>query len=663
MSAVFGLAWAGLGRGQAPLPVAAPAAAPRERIMAVQETGKPSRKCRLLKTWREADGGTAYEVQALDNKEILTVVEVMSGPGPDGKAHVGSIRICHWGNSQTPPPGTPVAPPIAAVYGVPTMPTAAAVTPAVASMAPMMTPTQAPRLQPTPQPPLAEPFVAGPPVPQTAMPVHPAGDCGCMTSPGSCSPCDSCGSSVPARLAGVVRPGDAPAPSRPSLMGRLLHKNQDDVVVSPAVTPPMAQMASGSSMVTQTQAPAPATAPMPVAAQPAPQNASGWGQVQPWQPAGSAPVAAAPQAVTPTRSALFTLHKTDKSQSVQTVQATDPTQDPSWYQQKALASSKRHADDSSQDTGWLGRKALFHKEAPKPEQPGMARASDRPGMGSVLSAPGASTDAGPNAFGGPMPSPMPSGEPPQPPDPFNGRQWSMGPQGPQLPTGTCAPMGYANAFTHGHMRPVPADADTPQPPENAFAATYLNTQPFMGKCAPAGVGAGMCAPSFPVPAGTLGACGGGCGPVSQAPSALPTRAVVVLKPAPVPQFHPAPGEALPEHASAPQLVGMLKDSLYPSQREWAADCLAGQDWRSHPEAVSALLTAAREDPAGAVRACCVKTLGRMKVNTPAVVQAMQGWKTDHDPRVRHEAEEALAAMTAPAQQQVVPASATVPAGK
>jgi hypothetical protein len=206
---------------------------------------------------------------------------------------------------------------------------------------------------------------------------------------------------------------------------------------------------------------------------------------------------------------------------------------------------------------------------------------------------------------------------------------------------------------------VPADYDTPVPPDNAFAATYVNTQGIMGPGAPAGVGAGMCAPCLPVPAGYVGG-GVGHGPMPAMPACLPTYQTSGYRPAEAGMAMPPRDQGLPEGASAPQLLGMLKESLYPSQREWAANCLAQQDWHQQPQVVTALLMAAKEDPAPTVRAGCVRALGMMKANTLEVMQAMQVLKTDADPRVRHEVEDTMAALQAAitSREGVQPASAT-----
>src|SRR5207253_5088527 len=83
---------------------------------------------------------------------------------------------------------------------------------------------------------------------------------------------------------------------------------------------------------------------------------------------------------------------------------------------------------------------------------------------------------------------------------------------------------------------------------------------------------------------------------------------------------PSPGDGVrstPEKIK--QMEVELRDSLYPSQREWAAANMAAVDWRTQPQVVGALLTAAKEDPASTVRASGLRSLATMKVNTMPVV--------------------------------------------
>lgn len=114
-----------------------------------------------------------------------------------------------------------------------------------------------------------------------------------------------------------------------------------------------------------------------------------------------------------------------------------------------------------------------------------------------------------------------------------------------------------------------------------------------------------------------------------------------------------------------QMIAVLKTSSYPSQREWAVNNLATLDPRGNPQVVPLLLAVASQDPAPTVRSACVYGLARLRVNDPQVVAALQQLKADTDPRVRVEAEQALARLN-PGQvggavpNAIQPVGATVP---
>lgn len=93
-----------------------------------------------------------------------------------------------------------------------------------------------------------------------------------------------------------------------------------------------------------------------------------------------------------------------------------------------------------------------------------------------------------------------------------------------------------------------------------------------------------------------------------------------------------------------QLLVVLRNSIYPFQREWAVDNLSNVDWRSNPEVVQALMSAARKDAAPTVRVMCIRSLVKMKVDTVPVVTTIQALRSDPDPRVEHEAQAALTAL-------------------
>jgi hypothetical protein len=95
-------------------------------------------------------------------------------------------------------------------------------------------------------------------------------------------------------------------------------------------------------------------------------------------------------------------------------------------------------------------------------------------------------------------------------------------------------------------------------------------------------------------------------------------------------------------AGVAQMLGILKDSLYPSQREYAAECLSSVDCRTNPQVAESMLTAARQDPAASVRAGCVRCLAKMNIDSTVMMNTLQALRMDTDARVRQEVEAALA---------------------
>jgi HEAT repeat protein len=97
-------------------------------------------------------------------------------------------------------------------------------------------------------------------------------------------------------------------------------------------------------------------------------------------------------------------------------------------------------------------------------------------------------------------------------------------------------------------------------------------------------------------------------------------------------------------ASSEELIGHLKESKYPSYREWAAEQLAFVNDTSRPAAVEALLAACKEDSASNVRLACIRSLSTMKMGTPMVLKTLRKLKTDADPRVAAEAGKTFATL-------------------
>jgi hypothetical protein len=112
-----------------------------------------------------------------------------------------------------------------------------------------------------------------------------------------------------------------------------------------------------------------------------------------------------------------------------------------------------------------------------------------------------------------------------------------------------------------------------------------------------------------------------------------------------------------------QMVQTLRDALYPTQREVAAETLATVDCRVYPQVFDSLLAAAKDDPAPTVRATCIRCLAGMNINPTVMSVTLQALRADADPRVRYEADQALARMpqAAGAASSVQPVGGVLPA--
>jgi hypothetical protein len=116
--------------------------------------------------------------------------------------------------------------------------------------------------------------------------------------------------------------------------------------------------------------------------------------------------------------------------------------------------------------------------------------------------------------------------------------------------------------------------------------------------------------------------------------------------APSPVSRPTVSTPVPQAASmnpnqVQELLRMLKQAVRPDVREWAADHLVSVNWRTNPQVVQTLVEAATQDSVPFVRVACIQCLGNMGANTMPVVSALRALKSDSDPRVRYEAQQAL----------------------
>ena len=286
-------------------------------------------------------------------------------------------------------------------------------------------------------------------------------------------------------------------------------------------------------------------------------------------------------------------------------------------------------------------------------------------------------------------NPRPSGTPGAPPvvhfsaPVFNGPAVQPIAQRPWRPDGG-VPRGMANAFTNASdTRPVPADfgknhighnafsnppegaENMPAPyvmPENVHPALMealkknphlaqqMATNPDLANMiiaqanSRAGLGNIMLAPGQGMappgmmPPGMLPPGAGGPAMMPGAP-VLNHPGALQVAPGGVMGTPVSRGNAGTNQAEAP--LGLLKDSLLPSEREAALDMLAQPHLARSPEVVGAVVKCLATDPAPAVRAAAARTLGRMGCKSAEAVQTLQASRSDSDAGVRLEVDNTL----------------------
>lgn len=80
-----------------------------EQYMTVHENGQRIR-CKLMGTWQLADSSRAYQLQAVEGGQMLTVVESVASDSFDHGAKLRPMKIYHWNADRTPARGAPVPP-------------------------------------------------------------------------------------------------------------------------------------------------------------------------------------------------------------------------------------------------------------------------------------------------------------------------------------------------------------------------------------------------------------------------------------------------------------------------------------------------------------------------------------------------------------------------
>lgn len=623
----LGLTWANGALGQeSRLQPVAPAGS-GERTMTVQEMGKPPRKCRVLQEWHQANGSMAYKVQAVDNGEFLTIAEnpsvvpTESIPVPaEGSAKpmvlkTMATRIYHWGSSMTPP--------------------------------------------------------AGAPVPTTTTPAAPSASCSC----GGSQTCD-CQDST---LLGGTRP------LFPRLRAALTGRDSYSVA-SGGEQIIVAEQTAGAKPAS---APAGTTASKP-AIQPVAEKTTvnpddwrkSWGQPAEFKTLPTAKLAEDKTTPQKTESPALPPNSMTESQS-----GPDPLVSP-----EKLA---QHVEEKLA----MPKPSDFHPfdHLPPPPPP-----PEGPAASSAVSM---SSTGVPNTVTGKMPMgaqsvlaagsapntvtylPVPIVTVPVTPPPV-----PPAPPAPTLPAPPAGPM-YANAFTPAGSQAM-ANRQSPYFPGGYTPSAYVPATTSVSSPYVPGQNMGQ-SPYYamgqttatPVPSpyisgqnmgqssyDAMNQIVGSPYPSNIPPAAQPQQRPPVIYQGPTP---PNPFAAMPvtpaAYTPAPtptvmvnpamdrrvvtmtpaqptgqetikQLLTTLWVSIYPSQREIAAEGLANYDWHEHPEVVPALLLAARQDAAPLVRMTCVHCLAKMKAQGDQVVTTLAALRRDIDPRVRQEVEQALVAL-------------------
>lgn len=113
---------------------------------------------------------------------------------------------------------------------------------------------------------------------------------------------------------------------------------------------------------------------------------------------------------------------------------------------------------------------------------------------------------------------------------------------------------------------------------------------------------------------------------------------------PVQMTRPMQAQSQQGGSNVRRLLTTLQNADFPSMREWAADELSKLPAQQHPEAVATLALAAKTDPAGVVRAGCVRALEKMGARSASIVDVIQSLQSDKDPRARLAASQALQSM-------------------
>lgn len=199
-------------------------------------------------------------------------------------------------------------------------------------------------------------------------------------------------------------------------------------------------------------------------------------------------------------------------------------------------------------------------------------------------------------------------------DPLLGGRTTSGMPTPATPTKETKPRIFGRVFGKAETPPPPVAPPAARPAPAARPTAQPTYAPAPASATPI--------PVMPAPAATT-------------PPAGPVQASATVAAPAVRPSEQMKGEIA-------QYVQDLKAHPRPSFRMEAATGLTDGRYAGRAEVKQALATAAKDDPAGAVRGHCIACLSKLGYADPEHVRRLHLWADDPDPAVRRAAQEAVA---------------------
>jgi hypothetical protein len=691
---VVGLTWSGLcvemrSAHAANGPQTFVVAEPVPQTITVSEPGKLAAQCRVLKSWKTADGLT-FEVEVVSTGERMTIVEsgpiYMHGAAVPGNGKIVEemrSRIYRWAHNE-PPPGCPRAPMDASVpaslacgsngcKGVspgPVRPVPAASP--YASLEPAAAPVVSRSAMPTPYAPAA----SAPP--QTGPVVAPP-----VTLPVASAPA-TLPVSAPVTVPVLPAQASVPAPVPPATVAVM--------PATPEASGPAVEVPAGPAVVADTAEPK----------QPETPKATPAKREKDWHLSWAKPGDKKEAAKKADPSAPYESHMPEKEDLPQAAKGTsDPINDPAPFSPydlkdkykdvKDVDADKNDAKDTDKkddkDSPAGEKKSDADKDRDqkkdaveadkKPAHPLLQRFKDmitiHPGDKKNEARQEVSAEDNPEQHYFML---TPNGQlVPVDAEAAHASQISAA-------TTAALETDPSNAFTAVKRAPVQAQND-PGVMGNAFTG---GAQPAMQAYRQMGMPPGYPPMPYQQPMGQLPNAYGYAGqpmgqmpqpygyagqPMGQMPQpyGYPGMSQPMMYHPPMDRGNVPSGAVVPaghttvsSRPDTQQLLLVLRSSLYPSHRELAADQLGKLDARSNPIVVELMAQAAKNDPAASVRSACVRNLCQMNASTPVVAEtfiAMQ--QSDENPAVREAVARAMSELHI-ARQPAPSAPAVQPAG-